>query len=104
MAEGQILQNAVSIRRVHLFGGAEVAAALGFFDLEEVAFARAGTHDFAGAGDPEPFGHRFLGLNAFWSSHNLSLKKNAQYRAAAAWAQEVSWFNCGAAQGAGKFL
>ena len=91
MAEREILQNPVGIGRVHLFGSAEAAAALGVFVLEQVAFARAGTHHLAGAGDLEPFGHGFLGLNAFWSSHNQSLKKNAQYRAAAGGAQEVFW-------------
>jgi hypothetical protein len=28
-----------------------------------------GTHDFAGPGDLKAFGHRFLGFNAFWTSH-----------------------------------
>jgi hypothetical protein len=69
MAERQTLQDAVSVRRVNLFGGAQVAAALGAFGLLQVPFARAHAHYFPGAGDFESLGHRLLRFNAFGSSH-----------------------------------
>jgi hypothetical protein len=75
MAEGQILQNPVSVRGVHLFGGAHVAPAFWAFGLEQVPFARAHAHHLAGAGDFESFGHRLLRFNAFGSSHKSVFSK-----------------------------
>jgi hypothetical protein len=39
MAERQILQDAISVRRVHDGGFSEAAAVLGAFALQQVAFA-----------------------------------------------------------------
>src|SRR6267143_4482609 len=76
MAEGQILFDAINIRRVHQQRGAEPAAPFGFFGLQQMPFAGAHAQYFAGGGDLETFGHRFPGLDAFWSSHkNLSALK-----------------------------
>src|SRR6266849_276148 len=69
MAERQILFDAISIRRVHQQGGAEAAAAFGFFGLQQVPFTGAHAQYFAGGGDLETLGHRFPGLDAFLSSH-----------------------------------
>ena len=71
MAEREVLDDAIGIGLVHLFAGAEVAAALGAFAAEQVAFAGAHAHDFAGAGDFKPFRHRFFRFNAFRPSHRV---------------------------------
>src|SRR5579872_1211650 len=71
MAERQILQNAVGISRIHLFRGAEIAAALRGLSGQQMASAGARAHDFAAARDLEPFGNRFLRLDTFGASHKL---------------------------------
>ena len=70
MTERQILRDAVRVRRIDEFGGAEAAAALGTFRLQQVAFAGAHAHDFAGAGDLETLGHGLLRFDTFGTSHN----------------------------------
>jgi len=69
VAEGQILQNAIRIGGIHDATCAETAAALGILGLEQMPSARARTHDFAGAGNFKPLGHRFPGFDAFGTSH-----------------------------------
>ena len=72
MTERQILQNPVRIRRIHLFGGAQAAAAFGVLGGEQMALAGAGAHDFSGAGDFESFGDRFPSSITFGASHNFT--------------------------------
>jgi hypothetical protein len=81
MAERQILQYTVNIRRVHLFGGAKMAPALRAFGLLQVTLARQHAHYFPGAGYLESFGHRLLRFYTFGSSHNsLFSKRTATIR------------------------
>jgi hypothetical protein len=71
MAERQILRDAIYIRRIHDRALAETAAALGVFALQQVALAGMAAHDFARAGDLEPFGHGLSCFDAFGSSHKF---------------------------------
>jgi hypothetical protein len=71
VAEWQILQDAISISRVHDGTFAETAAVLGTFALQQVAFAGVAAQDFAGAGDLEPLGHGLSCFDAFGSSHKF---------------------------------
>src|ERR1039457_6181454 len=71
VAERQALGDPVSVGLVHDHGLAQAAQALGIFGLGQMAAARAGAHDLAGAGDFKPFGHGFLGFDAFWTSHKI---------------------------------
>jgi hypothetical protein len=71
VTERQTLGDPVSVGLVHDHGFAETAEALGVFGLGKMAAARAGAHDLAGAGDFKPFGHGFLGFDAFWTSHKI---------------------------------
>jgi hypothetical protein len=45
-----------------------------------MAPAGAGAQDFSTGRDLKTFGHGFLGLDAFGTSHNPLSKKSAQYR------------------------
>jgi hypothetical protein len=72
VAEGKVLGDPIGIGGVHEFGGAEVAAAFGVFGGQQVAATGAGTHDFAGAGDFEPFGDRFPSFDTFGASHKFT--------------------------------
>jgi hypothetical protein len=69
VAEGQILQDAISVGWIGERPGSEGAAALGFFGLQQVPLAGVHAHDFAAGGYFEPLGNGFLGLNAFGASH-----------------------------------
>jgi len=80
VAERQILGDPVKIGRAHDFRFAEPAAALGVFGLGEMASAGGKAGGFAGAGDFEPLGDGFSGLNTFGASHKLnSYKKSANF-------------------------
>jgi hypothetical protein len=72
VAPGKVLGDTIGIGGIHLFGGAEAAAAFGVFGGQQVATASAGAHDFAGAGDLEPFGDRFPSFDTFGASHNFT--------------------------------
>jgi hypothetical protein len=79
VAERQILGDPVKIRLVQSLGLAEPTAALGVLGLGEMASASGKAGSFAGAGDFEPFGHGFSGLNTFGASHkSISYKKSAE--------------------------
>jgi hypothetical protein len=82
MAEGQVLGDPVSVGPGHLRRGTEGPTAFGALGLKQVPLAGAGAHHFACRRDLEALGHRFLGLNAFGSSHKLSrsYQKSANYR------------------------
>jgi hypothetical protein len=69
VAERQILQDAVGVGRVNDGCLAEMAAALGFFALCQMAEAGAAVENLARAGDLEPFGHGLSCFDAFGSSH-----------------------------------
>jgi hypothetical protein len=71
MAEWQILRDAVGIGRVHDGALAEPAAVLGFFALQQMAFAGVAAQDFARAGNLEPLGHGLSCFDAFGSSHKF---------------------------------
>ena len=71
MAPRQTLRDAIRIGRIDLLGRAQVAAALGVFGRKQMALAGARAHDFAGAGDLEPFGHRLLRFDTFGASHKF---------------------------------
>src|ERR1035441_2686305 len=71
VAERQALGDPVGVGLVHDHGFAQAAEALGVFGLGKMAAARAGAHDLAGAGYFEPFGHGFLGFDAFGTSHKI---------------------------------
>jgi hypothetical protein len=81
VAEGQILQDAVSVRWINDGGFAEAAAMLGVLALQQVAFASVAAQDFARAGNLEPLGHGFLRFDAFGTSHKflIQLQKGAHY-------------------------
>jgi hypothetical protein len=72
MAERQVLQDAISIRRINHGAFAETAAVFGILALQQVAFAGVATQDFAGARDLEPLGHGLLCFDAFGTSHKFN--------------------------------
>lgn len=80
--EGQILGDAIGVRRIDLFHGAEVSASLGAFGGEQMPFPRTHAHNFAAGGDLEAFRHGFLRFYAFGASHssNRLLQKSEEYR------------------------
>src|SRR5438876_7186589 len=82
---------------MHEARSAQTAATLRVLGLHQVPPARAFAQHLATGRDLEPFGHRFLGFNAFWTSHNFaqfSFKKSAQYRQQADFRQAViSYFS-----------
>jgi hypothetical protein len=79
VAERQVLGDAVKVSLVHDIDLAEPAAALGVFGLGQMASAGWKAGGFAGAGDLEPFGHGFFGLNTFGASHkSISCKKERE--------------------------
>ncbi len=80
VAERQALGDAIGVGMVHLFAGAEIAAAASAFALQKVAFTSAHAHDFTGCGYFEPFRYRFLCLNAFRPSHKNYLSGQPGYR------------------------
>ena len=70
MTEREILGDTVSVRLMHDSRAAQTAAALRVLGLHQVTPARALAQHFAAGCDLEPFRDRFLGLNAFGTSHN----------------------------------
>jgi hypothetical protein len=56
---------------MHGRSAAQVAAAFGILGLAQMPPASAGTQDFASGSDLKAFGHGFLRLDAFGSSHKL---------------------------------
>jgi hypothetical protein len=71
MAERQVLFDAINVRGIHDGNLAETAEAFGVFGLGQVASAGVRAQDFAGTGDFEPFGHGFLGFDAFRTTHKF---------------------------------
>lgn len=69
MAEWKILFDAIDVRLIDLFGGAQRTAAFGTLGREQMPFASAGTHDFTRSSDFEPLGYSLARLNSFWASH-----------------------------------
>ena len=80
MAERQVLQDPIGVRGMHRLGAPERAAAFGNFGFRQMAAAGAGAQDFSTGRDLKTFGHGFLGLDAFGTSHNPLSKKSAQYK------------------------
>jgi hypothetical protein len=81
MAEGHGVNDAMGIALMdQMAPAAQGTPALGAFGLEQVAFAGFGAQYLARGGDLKPFGHGFLGLNAFWSTH-ISLRIPSKERA-----------------------
>jgi hypothetical protein len=72
MAERQILGDPIGVGMIDLLARAKIAAALGILGGEQMALAGAGAHDFAGAGDLEPFRHGFPSFNTFGASHKFT--------------------------------
>jgi hypothetical protein len=72
VAERQVLQNSIGIRRINLLGSAETAAALRAFGSQQMALACAGAHHFATTGYLEPFGNRLLRFDTFGASHKFT--------------------------------
>jgi hypothetical protein len=69
VAKWQTLRDAVHISRMDGGRSTKAAAALGTLGLAQVAPARAGAQNLAPSRYLKPLGHRFLGLDAFWTSH-----------------------------------
>jgi hypothetical protein len=90
MAERQALRDAIGVGRVHRGRAAEGTAALRPLGLSQVALAGVCVQDFSARRNLEPFGHGFLGLNAFWTSHKISFlsKERAIYEAIRAGASD----------------
>jgi hypothetical protein len=79
--ERQVLFDAINVRGIHDRGLAETAEAFRVFGLGQMAATRVGTQDFASAGDLEPFGHGFLGFDAFRTTHKFnSIAKDVDNR------------------------
>jgi len=72
VAERQILQDAVGVRRINDGALAEAATVLGVLALQQVAFTGVAAQDFARAGDLEPLGHGLLRFDTFGSSHKFN--------------------------------
>jgi hypothetical protein len=73
VGEGQILRDAIGIRRINDYGPAEAAAALRIFGREEMALAGMPTEHFARASDLKPLGHRLFRFDTFGTTHLISL-------------------------------
>lgn len=71
MTERQILRDAIGVGGIHDGGFAEAAQAMGVFGLRQMPATGAMAQDFSGGGDLEPFGHGFLGFDAFGTSHKI---------------------------------
>src|SRR5688572_20996539 len=71
--ERKVLLDAILVRGIHDHGATHGAAPLRAFALQQVALARPRAQHLATGGYFEPLGDRFLGLNAFWTSHRLEL-------------------------------
>lgn len=72
MAERQVLGDAIGIGGVHHRDFAEAAQPFGVLGMGQMAATGAKAQDFAGSGDLEPFGHGFLGFDAFRTSHKIN--------------------------------
>ena len=77
MAKRQILGDAIHVRLVHLFRGAQGTTSFGAFGREQMAFASPGTHGFGAGRDFKSLGHCLACFDAFGTSHNMfrSLKR-----------------------------
>ncbi len=84
MAERQRLGNPVGVSPVHGGCPAQPAPTLGFLALHQMTSASEWPKHFTAGSNLKTFRGRFLGLNAFWTSHKLSAfsKKSAQYTGA----------------------
>ena len=69
MRKRQALLDAIGICGINFGGLAEPAAAFRIFAGEQVALASVCSHDLAGTGYFEPFGHGFFRFNPFGASH-----------------------------------
>lgn len=72
MAERHVLENAIFVAFMHHGGVSEATAAFGILGLHQVAFAGMSAQHLAAGGDFETLGRRFLGFNAFWTSHKIN--------------------------------
>ncbi len=75
MAERQALFDPIHVSGMDHCGAAQVAAALGALGLRQVALARVGAQHLATCSDLEPLRSRFLGFDAFRTSHKSQLSK-----------------------------
>jgi hypothetical protein len=75
MAERQVLLDTIFVSGMHRGGATEIAPALGVLALGQVAFAGAGTQNFAGGGDLKPLGGGLFGFDAFGATHKLNLSQ-----------------------------
>ena len=95
MAEGHALRDAIHIGFVNRARATQVSAAFRPLGLQQMAFAGARAHHFAARGDLKPLRCRFLGLNAFWTSHikvsRFASKKSGEYRCLSNDKQVVFW-------------
>src|SRR5579859_2136541 len=73
MTERQILFDAINVDGIHHGHLAETTQPFGVFGLGQVTTTRARAQDFAGAGYLEPFSHRFLGFDAFRTTHKFNI-------------------------------
>jgi hypothetical protein len=77
MAEGQILQDAVSVRWSKESGLPQRPSTFWPFALQQMPSTRAVEEYLSARGDLKPFGHGFARLNAFGASHMVSLSSVA---------------------------
>ncbi len=92
VAEGEALLNTVLVGVMDGCGAPKAAAAFRVLALQKVALSSAGPQHFSAGGNLEALGSRFLGFDAFWTSHKIEnrfLKKDAQYRCPDGDKQEV---------------
>ncbi len=83
MAKRQSLLDAIFICRVDDASATKVSAAFRAFGFGQMTPAGAGAQHLARRRNLKPLRGRFLGLDAFWTSHkrvSFSSKKSAQYR------------------------
>jgi hypothetical protein len=90
MRKRQTLLDPIHIGGMHHDGSSEPTAALGAFALEKVAFSGVRAHYLTRSGNFKTLRYRFLCLDAFWTSHNLSSKKRAEYREIIAYVQAIN--------------
>ena len=69
MTERQILFDAIDVCWPQDRRFSQGTPALGVLALHQMALARAAEHDFTGAGDLKPFGHRFFRFDTLGTSH-----------------------------------
>ena len=78
MTERKALFDAIFVGWMNQRGASQGTTAFGIFRLEQVPLAGAGTQHLSARRNLKALGHRFLGFDAFRTSHNQKLSTKEQ--------------------------